>query len=635
MPGDVWFTILPDGESGAAAARLLRPWATDVIAHHSGRPWLLGSWPAGHVTVGAAGARRLVVIGRCPVTTGALSVRAGQIRDLADVERAAQGLTGSFHLLASVDGRVLARGSASGVRRLFHARVGGSVVASDRSDRLASTTGAGVDERLLALHLLASPPPYPLDDRCVWRGVQGLRPHDCLLIEADGRARTRRWWSPPKPELTLVQGVPAVREALAAAVNACTADGGTVSSDLSGGLDSTSLCFLAARESALEQAGEQAREPQGRARLVTLRWQSLDPENDDATWAARATELLPGIEHVTPSGDEWPLWYSDLTAFDESAVPTDEPGPWVRDSARIATIARLMTARGSRLHMMGGGGDELFSALPPHLHDFVRSHPLAAFSRIRTHRASQHWPLWPLLRRLADHRTFAQWVAAWADSLTEPEPPPTAPGRRAPSTAWGMDLRMPSWATPDAVRAVQSLLREAAGRAEPLAPRRGQHAALACVQAGGRGVRQLDHVFSRKGLAYAAPYLDDNVLDAALAIRVPDRSTPGRYKPVLATAMGGIVPDSVLCRRTKGEYSVDFHHSLRHNRAALVELFEDSELARAGLIDATAIRTSLLGVHPDPSSLRALGPSLGSEIWLRSHARSTRPPSTATTGGVP
>ncbi|MGK5545964.1 asparagine synthase-related protein [Streptomyces sp. URMC 127] len=632
MTGDMWFIILPDGESGAAAARLLRPWATEVVAHHSGRPWLLGSWPDGHVTVGAAGVRRLAVIGRCPVTAGALSARAGQVRDLADVEGAARGLAGSFHLVASVDGRVRARGSASGVRRLFHARVGGVVVAADRSDRLASAAagsaaaGAGVDERLLALHLLASPPPYPLDDRCVWAGVQGLPAHDCLLIEPDGRARTQRWWSPPDPELTLVQGAPAVREALVAAVNACTAGGGTVSADLSGGLDSTSLCFLAARE--------QARRRPGGARLVTFRWQSLDPGNDDTAWAVRAGDMLPGVEHVTPSRDEWPLWYSGLTRLTAGTVPTDEPGPWVRDSARIATTAQLMTGRGSRLHMMGGGGDELFTALPPHLHDYVRSHPLAAWARIRTHRAFQHWPLWQLLRQLADRRTFGQWMAAWADSLTEPEPPPPVPGRRAPSTAWGADLRMPSWATPDAVRAVQSLLREAAETAEPLAPRRGQHAALMCAQTGARGVRQLDHVFSREGPAYAAPYLDDSVLEAALAIRVPERSTPGRYKPVLGAAMEGIVPDSVLRRQTKGEYSVDFHVSLRRNRAALVELFDDSQLARAGLIDTAAIRTNLLGVHPDPAALRPLSPSLGAEIWLRSHAASTRPPSTATTATI-
>ncbi|MER7001084.1 asparagine synthase-related protein [Streptomyces sp. NPDC000410] len=627
MSGDVWFTILPDGESGVAAARLLRPWATETIPHHSGRPWLLGSWPDGLVTVGAAGARRVAVIGRCPVTVEALSARAGRLRDIGDVERIAHGLTGSFHLLASVDGSVRARGSASGVRRLFHARVGGVSVAADRSDRLAAVTGAAPDERILAAHLLASPLPYPLDDRCVWQGVRALPSFDCLLIDADGRARTQRWWTPPEPERAWREGVPAVRAALTAAVGACTAGGGTVSADLSGGLDSTSLCFLAARE-------QERTRPAG-ARLVTLRWQSLDPENDDAAWAARAAARLPGSEHVTPARDQWPLWYSDLRALTGDAVPTDEPGPWVRDGARMAALCRLMTGRGSRLHLMGGGGDELFSTFPPHLHDYVRRHPLAAYARIRTQRASQHWPLGPLLRQLADRRTFGQWLAAWAQGLTAPQPPSPALVRGAPSTAWGVDLRMPPWATRDAALAVQSLLREAAETAEPLALQRGQHTALACVRTGGRGLRQLDQVTSRSGLGQAAPYLDDQVIEAALAIRVAERSTPGRYKPVLAEAMRGIVPDDVLRRQTKGEYSTDFHAALRHNRAALAELFDGSRLARAGLIDDAAVRASLLGVHPTPEGLRSLSSSLGSEIWLRARPARTRPPTTAITEGAP
>ncbi|MGA6226461.1 asparagine synthase-related protein [Streptomyces umbrinus] len=627
MSGDVWFTILPDGESGVAAARLLRPWATETIAHHSGRPWLLGSWPDGLVTVGAAGARRVAVIGRCPVTAEALSARARRLRDIGDVEGIAQGLAGSFHLLASVDGSVRARGSASGVRRLFHARVGGVTVAADRSDRLATVTGAAPDERLLAAHLLASPLPYPLDDRCVWQGVEAVPSFDCLLIDADGRARTQRWWTPPEPQRPWLEGVPAVRAALTAAVGACTADGGVVSADLSGGLDSTSLCFLTAHE-------QERTRPAG-ARLVTLGWRSLDPENDDAVWAARAAARLPDSEHVTPTHDQWPLWYSDLTALTGDAVPTDEPGPWVRDSARMAALCRLMTDRGSRLHLMGGGGDELFSTFPPHLHDYVRRHPLAAYARIRTQRASQHWPFGQLLRQLADRRTFGEWLAAWAQGLTATEPSSAALVRGAPSTAWGVELRMPPWATRDAASAVQSLLREAAETAEPLAPQRGQHTALMCLRTGGRGLRQLDQVTSRSGLGQAAPYLDDQVIEAALAIRVAERSTPGRYKPVLTEAMRGIVPDDVLGRHTKGEYSTDFHVSLRHNRAALVEFFDSSRLARAGLIADAALRASLLGVHPTPEGLRSLSSSLGSEIWLRARPAHTRPPSTAITEGAP
>lgn len=140
---------------------------------------------------------------------------------------------------------------------------------------------------------------------------------------------------------------------------------------------------------------------------------------------------------------------------------------------------------------------------------------------------------------------------------------------------------------------------------------------------------------SRSGLGQAAPYLDDQVIEAALAIRVAERSTPGRYKPVLTEAMRGIVPDDVLGRHTKGEYSTDFHVSLRHNRAALVEFFDSSRLARAGLIDDAALRASVFGVHPTPEGLRSLSSSLGSEIWLRARPAHTRPPSTAITEGAP
>ncbi|MEV0324375.1 asparagine synthase-related protein [Streptomyces sp. NPDC050658] len=642
MSGDVWFTILPDGEPGVAVARLLRPWATESIAHGSGRPWLLGSWPDGHVTVGTAGARRVAVIGRCPVTAEALSARARRLRDIGDVERIARGLTGSFHLVVSVDGAVRARGSASGVRRLFHTEVseaGGVCVAADRSDRLAALIGAAPDERLLAAHLLASPLPYPLDDHCVWQGVRAVPSFDCLRIDADGRARTQPWWQPPEPQLPWEEGVPSVRAALTAAVGACTAGGGTVSADLSGGMDSTSLCFLAARSQEQSQGRSQER---NQARLVTLRWQSLDPANDDATWAAGAAARLPDSEHVTPDQGQWPLWYADLADLTGDAVPTDEPGPWVRDGARMAVLCRLMTDRGSRLHLMGGGGDELFSTFPPHLHDYVRRHPLAAYSRIRTQRASQHWPFGELLRQLADRRTFGQWVSAWAKGLTAARraAPSAALVRGAPSTAWGVELPMPPWATPDAIEAVRDLLLEVAGpgsadAADPLSPERGQHTALSCLRTGGRGLRQLDQVTSRLGLPYAAPFLDDQVVEAALAIRVAERSTPGRYKPVLAEAVRDIVPDDVLSRHTKGEYSADFHVSLRRNRAGLVELFDGSRLARAGLIDDAAVRASLLGVHPTPEALRSLSSSLGSEIWLRARAEHTRPPSTSFIEGAP
>ncbi|QLE73260.1 hypothetical protein FGW37_18205 [Streptomyces rectiverticillatus] len=676
----MWFAVLPDSEAGLAAARVLRPRACRAIDHASGRPWLLGSWPDERVTIAgagtgmgaAAGAARLAVIGRCPVTAAELAARLRQLRDVADTERAVAGLAGSFHVVTSAGGQVRVRGSASGTRGVFHARFDGVTVAADRADRLAEAVGASPDERMLALHLLSSPPPHPLDDRSPWRGVHRVPSGDCLLIEADGRARTRRWWTPPEPVLSAAEGARGVRRALVAAVESCTAGGGTVSADLSGGMDSTGLCFLAARI--------------GAAKLVTLRWEGADPGNDDGRRAAQAAAALPDARHVRPGRSGTPLWFSDPAeasdvlqpgaGYDMSHPadgiggpahgfghpahginrpvhginrpvhglghpvhglgdpphvmnrPADEPGAWVRDAARFAKLSALMTVRGSRLHMFGGGGDELFTAPAPHLHDLLRSRPLAAFAALaavrRKHAGSRRVPLLPALGGLADRSNFPQWLTAWADSLVRPA---AFPAGNVPSMAWGPDLRMPSWATADAVLAVRGLLREAAAAApEPLHAQRGQHEALASVRAVGRGVRQLDQVTSARGLEYAAPYLDDGVIEAALSVRVDERSAPGRHKPVLAAALRGIVPDPVRGRPTKGEFGADLHTDLyadlyaglRHNRARLVALFEDSLLARAGLVDGAALRASLLGLHPVPEPLRPLDTTLGCELWLRS-----------------
>ncbi|MFI6642688.1 asparagine synthase-related protein [Streptomyces sp. NPDC050504] len=601
MASDVWFAVLPDGAAGPGAARALRTGAVQTVRHASGRPWLVGGWPAGHVRVAAAGGARLAVIGRCPVTAEALTARLRRLAGVDDMDDVLAGLPGSFHAVASAGGEVRVRGSASAVRRVFHARVAGVTVAASRADTLAGATGAEVDERQLALRLLSAPPPYPLDDDSPWRGVSALPSDSALLLASDGHAAVRRWWCPPEPEVPAAEGAAEVRRALSVAVGTCTADGGAVSADLSGGIDSTSLCFLAAR---------------GPARLVTFRWESVDPANDDTAWAGRAAAHLPRAEHVRPPAARDPLWFSGLGGPSGVRAGADEPGSWVRDNARLRTLAGLLTDRGSRLHLSGGGGDELFSAHSPHLYDFLRTDPVAALRRVRRQRALHRQPLRPLMRGLADRSSFGQWLAAWAAHLTDE--PGKAPARHASAAAWGVLLRMPPWATQDAVRAAQGVLCEAAARVpEPLSPQRGQHAALSAVQSCGRAFRQVDQAATRLGLPCAAPYLDDGVIEAALSVRVAERSAPDVYKPVLATAMRGLVPDSLLARSTKGEYSADFHFALRHNRDALEELLDGSRLAGAGLLDAKALRAGLRHPHLTPEVMRCLDTTVACEVWLR------------------
>ncbi|GAA0490048.1 asparagine synthase-related protein [Streptomyces sp. NPDC046215] len=618
------FIVLPDGDALPAAVRAwcARP-GVQVIPHASGRPWLVGDWAPGAVRVTGDGRTRVAVAGFCPVTADRLRRAARRTRGIAGLDRVAAQLPGSAHLLASADGRVRVQGTASGVRAVFHTRVGGVTVAADRPDTLARLAGADLDERALALRLLTPAVPYPLHERPVWRGVHAVPPGCCLLLEPDGTARTVTWWTPPRPVLSLAEGAPAAREAVAEAVGARVAAQaeGAVSADLSGGMDSGVVAHLAA----------------ARTTLTTLHIPQLDPAGDDAPWAARIAGRLPAAGPLRLEYATTPTMFAGLAQGAPGLTLPAEPPYWVRAGARFAEITRRVAAHGSRLHLSGHGGDELFHTPPPHLHSLARSRPWAAARCVSGRRALAHWPLGATWRALADSRDLPSWLARSAVQLKA-----APPSQFHPQLGWTPALRMPLWTTPAAVQTVRDLLVEAAReRPEPLAPGRGPHTVVNNIRFAGSMIRYAERLMAAEGVRLAAPYLDDRVIEAALAVRAHERGTPRRYKPLLAEAMRGLVPDDILGRRTKGDYSEDTFDGLRRHRATLLELFDGSELARLGLIDDRAVRATLRTTHSTVLPILALEPTLACEVWLRSLRGAAAPaatpatPATVVTGGAP
>lgn len=591
-----WFAVLPDTGAGGAAALLLRRQARDEVPHASGRPWLVGRWAPGDMTVAHAGTVRVAAAGPGAAALVRHSGTLGGLRDPADLARLAARLPGALHLLCSTAGRTMAQGTLAHTRRIFHCRLAGCAVAADRADVLAAALGAPVDEAALALQLLSPSPPHPLGGLPLWRGVHAVPGDHLLLLDGRGAATTVRRWRPPLPELPLDQAADAVRDALTAAVAARTHDGGTVGADLSGGMDSTSLCFLAFR---------------GPARLLTYRQGSADPAHDDALWARIAVEALPAAEHLAAEADGVPAVFAGLTAPD---ADPEEPFRWVRSQARLAGLARRMAEAGARLHLTGDGGDELFGSMPSALHTLARARPLTALRGLRSHRALRRWPLIASLRAVADTADYPRWLASHGVPLLGPLPPPTVP-----SLWWGPPPRLPRWVTPRATALVrETVARTAAERPDPLAPSRVQHEHLHYAQVCGRAVRLADRLTARHGVRLAAPYLDDHVIGAALSARLELHAPPDRYKPVLACAMEGVVPDALLRRTTKGVFGADSYVGLDRHRAELLALCaDDSELVRRGLVDAAALRAVLVAPHRDTASFRPLDPTLAAERWLR------------------
>jgi asparagine synthase (glutamine-hydrolysing) len=589
---ETWFAVLPDCDAALVAARRL-PAGTRVVPHASGRPWLVGTWPTGELCLAADGEVRLAVLGRSAASAARTAALARELCHPRDVDRVARACAGENHLLASIAGEVRVQGSLSGLRRVFHTEIGEVGVASDRADVLALADGRGVDPARLAMCLLAPEAPYPFEGESLWSGVEALPEDHYLWLGALGMRRVVRWWEPPEATVPLAEAAEALRDTLCAVVGDVRAGGRTVTCDLSGGLDSTPLCYLAARG----------------APLTAVTTMSGNPGDDDPEWADLAAAGLPGLERLLVPAEDLPLPYDGIAC---PGVAEDDPYFGVEDRADVVEMARFLSGHGSQVHLTGNGGDEVLQGTPAYLYDLVRTHPFVALSQLRGYRALFRWPWRSAARLWTDRSSCADWLTAAQRGLTDP------PGAEdIGATTWGMDFRLPPWATASARDLVGDRLADASRRVVPLAATRGQHDSLVAVHVAGYENRRQSRLSRRHGVNLVAPYLDDRVVEICLAVRPHERTTPWRYKPLIVEAMRGIVPDASLARATKAEGSDLLYRGLRAHRDDLHTLFDDMVLERLGLVDAVALRHHSARLAASDLWPVALSRTISCERWLR------------------
>ncbi|MFE5956979.1 asparagine synthase-related protein [Streptomyces rubiginosohelvolus] len=631
MPGQLrdYFVVLPDSAAGAAAAGQLpvpeaaagRSSAPDAagparevgdtltVAHPSGRPWVVARPLVRKVSHLARGEDALVLIGPDRVPDAVLADVLEGARDRTGLERGLARLPGLYHVVARLSGKSWIRGTATGLRRIYHARhPAAGTIASDRPAVLARLIGAPLDESALALRLLDFLP-HPLSRRAVWRGVHetGAGYGLALPVAAPGTAAVpgpteHRWWEPPPGELPLAEGARKVGEAIAASVRAHVGGLDRISCELSGGLDSTVLAF-AARET-------------GPASLSLLTVAARDRYSEDETWARKAVEAArntaagtaPALDHhVVPAADA-PYFYADLAST--AAELNDEPLPVAPGRARAELLLGRARATGSRYHLTGYGGDEIFLGLPHAYQDLFHGNPFTAWSRLGGLRHQLGWPLLPTLKALLDRSTFPRWLAGAVTAAPQPV-------ARTPLLSWGVRQSPHPWLTERAKTLIAEEFRAAAEHAEPIDPWRGRHVDIDGVRMGARHFQAMEDIGMTLGLPVAAPLYDDQVLEATLAVRLPERISPWSYKPLLVEAMRGVVPDALLARTTKDHMSSDEHQGLREHAPELAELWTGSRLAEHGLVDSR----QLLRLAAEPFSPvlveHSISSTVAGETWLR------------------
>ncbi|MFI2258941.1 asparagine synthase-related protein [Streptomyces tubercidicus] len=552
-------------------------------------PGLSDTWcrPEANMLAVGEGQFSLAVIGHCPVgkaevwTTGLSAVRRGDWAALTQ-------WPGSYWVIAADGEHQFVAGDLAGLRGLFYAYGPRGLVWSSRARRVSETLGTRTDLALLAAHVVAGAEHWPA--RSVYEGVHQVPSGHGLLI-SDGRPVLANVTAIPQPR-TLADGAEAVGEALVNAVHNYVAPHAAVSADLSGGLDSSTVVLTAVQ----------------RRPVRTVTYSDRLASAEDLQVARRVAEFA-GVEHHICQGGP------DTYHFSRPA-PTTTDAPTLAAAIAGMDAAYLAPVAGMPSHLTGHGGDVVLESSHAAVCDLI-SHgrqreakrEVAEWARLRD---AAPGPLWKEVREAAAQGRAEALETAAAVVASHGTPPMPR------LWSWCRLSEAVGWLTPDGRQAVADLL-AASARDIPTASA-GKWDDWAALAHTGAVARNEEPLLAALDVRAVHPFLDNAVVRACLAIPAAERRRTGQYKPLLGLARPDL-PAWLTGRRSKGSFTPILLSGLRANRTMLQRLVAGSPMVQAGLVDATAVSTSLseaaFGVPKAP--LPALHTLLTTCMWLADH----------------
>ncbi|MGH8896552.1 MAG: albusnodin/ikarugamycin family macrolactam cyclase [Egibacteraceae bacterium] len=563
--------------------------------------WAVGDWPDHEVRVAAIDGRRLAVLGPCGATH-------------ADLERALiafrQGRpalhdwSGSYTVVIADEVSKTILTDLAWACPVYTTRTAEGMVYASSAVPLADLTGWRVDQAWLAGSLLCRSAPEVVAGRSPFAGVRTVPPAHALILTGHTQ-RLEVIWSPTCDHV-LDEAAPALREALVGGVRVRVGNAARPTADCSGGLDSTSLTFLAAASLS----------PGRRLPAITMYPAGVD-DGADLACARAAVFADERIDHYTMPLGEDTAPYTAVTA----TPLTDEPAPSTSTIARFGAELALLRELGSDCHLTGDGGDAVLAAPPSYLADLARA------SRLR--RLWWDCTAWARLRNRSSltlaraavrsaHTNPKTALYALADTLAAPEAALVEPSAWERLIAWYPDRPPAGWYPRTARHLVAELVGSAAEGAATGPLGCGDRAGLVAVQSNGRTTRADVQLAEGLGVPLHNPYLDSAVVRACLSVPATARTSPSVAKPLLSRALTGLVPASVLQRSTKGDFTADDYLGIRANAAALHQLFHEPRLADLGLIEPCPmhriIDRAAAGLQVP---LAAFEQVVAAEVWLR------------------
>lgn len=593
----------------SSVATLPKPLNGEMLWEGANPFWVCGNWAKQQIITLFEGPVRLAIVGTCLEPYESLVELFQNTVRSHDYSRLMR-LPGNYNLIVEDEAKTYVFTDVAGLRPVFYTVYDSVVVYSSLGVALQQLTKAEVDLVWLATNLTSVTTPSLPERRSPFCNVQAIPPGHYLQISS-GKPTCKRYWREPQEYKSLSEAAEQLREQLLTAVEGRVRLYGNVTSDMSGGFDSTSLALIAAKS--LEKRGQ-------KLHTITLK---SDPNtaSEDVKCAQYAASLYPNIVPVMIENYELPADYSNL----ESIPLIDSPETEILGIGTISYALEIIKSKGSLLHMNGEGGDAVLSAAHTYLVDLLRNAQIG--------KLFQHIYGWSRLGRSSpislinsviklSLTSYRQGLLQQVKNLMAGQLPSQLlinPSCTSKSIGWDSAPEVVSWWTKNLVELVEAELQSWVTVAAPFANSPGQHQSISVIQLNGFCCKALQQIADINDVNIEFPYLDSLVIDACLSARAEERTTPFKFKPLLSTAFQHDLPKSVFTRTTKTAYTADEFVGLRQNLAVINKLFQTSLLADKGLIDIREFRAAIKQFHMGivNSGFTAFSQTMATELWLR------------------
>lgn len=512
--------------------------------------------------------------------------------------------TDSLHIFSDFAGQV----------PIYYSSDGSKVTAATQPSSTSMSGSPKLDTDILAAHLL-----FPgaegvmFGNETAFKGVHKLDPGVMLSANArNGRLTSQLI----KYEhiggdrgATLQEAAELLRVALLRSVGFRLDQNAPCTSDFTGGFDSTSLTFLAARLGDHNIPAfylKEADHPSGDERYVDT-YSKLDTR-------IKVRKLLRDISDTPYTLEELMErpWAEDL-----GLAINAPPLHWRFLSALYKEIGE----EAGSIHLTGIGGDEVLSVNPLYLAHLARPQSMGRFlregmawARLKNTSAIRVWQAMARYNGIhvddlyrdvgtklqSDNLRIDEW-----DWLSYVSPLSLI----APGATWltneardRLGSRMSDWARNHAEQDIC------------------EYAELGGFQCAGMNAANVKNYLRSQGLetVLQTPYLDNDVIRAIRTATPEQKGSPYVFKRILGLALEGLIPDEVLTRTTKGCADASSSSALQQSAPTLYTMGNELLLADLGIIDPDSFRQAVDSIQTASlSSMWSMHRIITAESWLR------------------